>query len=399
MRNLFLTIFCILTLCACSREEGYTINGLLSGNAEGAKVTLISDTQETIDSATVSNGKFTLKGKIDAPGMHALIIDTNDPDAAEPDYRNKTCKVNFYLENSDITFEGNVDSLPTYYYNPERKGVAVIKGSASQDLYENFKASIKDISDQLSEIDNLYSTEYTMPELEGQDASARGIELVRQEYALRQQKDEATWRFIAENPASVVALDEASYIINGYQTAPTSAQIDSLLSILRPHWENTGRFDQLVANADIARSLAIGEPYIDLRLLNANGDTVRLSSLVPEGRFTMLEFWASWCGPCRGEIPHLAKVNSKYPDFKIISISVDSDDASWQKAMKEENMTWTQLRNPDGMDGDVRDRYNIYGVPTCLILDKSGRFYKSNMRGAYLDEFLDSAYNKSVDNK
>ena len=136
----------------------------------------------------------------------------------------------------------------------------------------------------------------------------------------------------------------------------------------------------------------IGEKYKDVEVLDRNGQTVRLSSLIPEGEYVMLEFWASWCGPCRAEIPHLRKVHEKYKDFAIVSISVDEKESEWQKALKEEKMDWTQGRMEGGIYGEAAQQYHIMSVPMCLILDKEGRFYKSNVRGAYLDAFLEDLY-------
>ena len=97
----------------------------------------------------------------------------------------------------------------------------------------------------------------------------------------------------------------------------------------------------------------------------------------------MLEFWASWCGPCRGEIPHLRHVYQDYKDkgFEIISISIDEKKTDWDKAMKEEKMVWKQLCDPNGFKGPVAQKYNITGVPTCILLDKEGRIFKTEMRG------------------
>lgn len=384
-----------IVLAGCAREEGYTINGTLAGDAEGARVSLMEEQPQgpvKIDSAVVADGRFVLKGKVDAPGLYSIIIDTNAPDAEQPDYRNKMFRTQFYLENSDITYEGDIATLPSYYYNPERTGKPVIKGSAPQSLWDEYRQSIKAVTDELSALDRQYTQEYLIPELDGNDATERGIEIVKREKVLGEQKKSALWDFIRKNSGSVVAFDEASYIINGYSAAPTSAEIDSLMDILGKDWEGTARYEALKSDATVARRLAIGEPYIDMMLLDAKGDTVALSDIVPEGKHVMLEFWASWCGPCRAEIPHLAKVHKKYPDFEIISISVDADDADWKKAMEEEGMVWTQLRSLNGMEGDIKDKYNIFGVPTCLVLDESGNFYKSNMRGAYLDEFLSETY-------
>lgn len=393
-------MLCALSLMACQEKkaEGFTLNGTLKGDAEGGRVMLLDEQvvpPVKLDSALVKDGKFTLTGKVDAPAMYSLVIDINEPDADQPDYRNKMFKVDFYLENSDMTFEGDVAALPSYYYNPERTdNKSVIKGSASQDLFNKLNASVKEASEELAKLSRQYSTEYIVPEMEGKDATERGIEIVKAQKAFSKQVKEATWKFIKENPSSVVALDQASYIINGYGATPTSTEIDELLALLEEPWAGTERLEELKKIAATTRKLAIGEPYMDIELLNAKGEKVMLSSLVPKGKYAMLEFWASWCGPCRSEIPHLVKVHNKYKDFEIISISVDAKENDWQKAMKEEGMVWTQLRNPDGLGGAVKEKYNILGVPTCLLLDKEGNFYRTNMRGAYLDEFLVETYGK-----
>lgn len=398
MKKVFLFLLCALCLLACQqkKEDGFTIQGTLNGDAEGGRVMLQSITDESVmlDSVVVKNGKFTLKGKVDAPGMYAMVIDINEPNAEEPDYHNKMFNVRFYLENSDMTFEGDIAKLPSYYYNPERSGEFVLKGSASQDLYNALNASISKPAKELEDWSRKYSEEYIIPEMEGKDATERGIEIVKAEKPLSKQVKDLKMKFIKENPASVVAFDEVFYIINGYSYTPTSAEIDELMAILEGPWAGTKQFEELKEIAATTKKLAIGEPYIDIELLNAKGEKVKLSSLVEKDKYVMLEFWASWCGPCRGEIPHLVKVHNKYKDFQIISISVDDKDSDWQKAMKEEGMVWTQLRNPDGLKGVVQEVYNITGVPTCILLDKEGNFYKTNMRGAYLDEFLVETYGK-----
>ena len=140
--------------------------------------------------------------------------------------------------------------------------------------------------------------------------------------------------------------------------------------------------------------MAVGTKYSDIELVNPDGKKVKLSEYVPEGKYVMLEFWASWCGPCRGEIPHLREVYKEYKDkgFEIVSISIDRKDQDWKKAMKEENMVWTQLNDPGEFEGPVTQVYNIMGVPTCILLDKEGHIFKTDMRGAQLDAVLEEIY-------
>lgn len=397
MRKLVLLLFSALLVLSCQqKKEGFTINGTLAGDAEGGRVVLESMDYPPVllDSAVVKDGKFTLEGKVDAPAMYSLVIDINEPDAEKPDFREKKFNVRFYLENSDITFEGDVSELPSYYYNPKRSGKFVMKGSATQELKSQLEASISEPAGHLRELSERYTKEYIIPEMDGKDVTEVGVEIVKAEKPYAKQIREAKWKFIKEHSSSAVAFDEASYIINGYTAPVTAAQIDELMNILAGSWAGTKRYEELQAVAEKTKKLAIGEPYIDAEFVNPKGEKVMLSSLIPKDKYVMLEFWASWCGPCRGEIPHLVKVHNKYKDFVIISISVDEKDKDWQKAMKEEGMVWHQLRNPEGLKGVVQEQYNITGVPTCILLDKEGKFYKTNMRGAYLDEFLVETYGK-----
>lgn len=398
MKKLLFLSLCILCIVACQqKQDGFTITGTLQGEAEGGKV-LLQNTNVyppvTLDSTLVKDGKFILKGKVDSPALYSIVIDINEPDAEQPDFRNKVLKADLYVENSDITFEGDVATLPAYYWNPDRNGKAVIKGSASQDLFEKFKEGSKDVRAKLGDVREQYSKEYIIPEMDGKDVTARGIEIVKQEKVLQKEMQDITLKFIKDNAASVVAFDQLTYEIAGIEVPYTVEQIDEMMSWVEGPWAGTKQLEDLKASAAKAKKMAIGQKFIDAEFVNPKGEKVMLSSLMPKDKYVMLEFWASWCGPCRGEIPHLVKVHNKYKDFEIISISIDEKDAEWQKAMKEEGMVWKQLRNPQGFKGVIQDEYNIQGVPTCIILDKEGRHYKTNMRGAYLDEFLLETYGK-----
>lgn len=174
----------------------------------------------------------------------------------------------------------------------------------------------------------------------------------------------------------------------------TVEEIDELIALVKKGWEGTLRYIEFVEMAEKAKKTALYSTYQDFELLTPEGNKVRLSSLVPQGQYCMLEFWASWCGPCRGEIPHLAKVNEKYKDsgFKIISISIDEKEHHWKKAMEQEKMIWAQLNDPNGFDGEIAKAYNILGIPFAILLDPDGRIVDFNMRGAKLDAALLDIY-------
>lgn len=397
MKKIFLVGMVAGLLASCqTKTDGYTIEGTLTGDAASGKAYLERSEYQAeptvVDSAMVENGSFTFSGKVERPGLYYVVIDLNKP-GEEPDYQNKMFRTMLYLENSDITYKGDVATLPGFYYAPERKSESPqITGSSVHDLFTKMNQEMKVFSDTLNVLSERYANEYLIPESEGKEVSAIGMEIAREEMKWKDKLHAFQLQFIKDHADSPVAMDQAMYYLSGMEFLPDVAEIDQLQALFEKYWAGTPELKLFEQAASAARPLAVEQKYKDIDVIDRNGKTVKLSSMIPENEYVMLEFWASWCGPCRGEIPHLRKIHDKYKDFAIVSISLDEKEKEWQKAMKEENMSWTQGRLDGGIYGEGAKTYNIQAIPMCLILDKEGRFYKTNMRGAYLDVFLDDLY-------
>ena len=129
----------------------------------------------------------------------------------------------------------------------------------------------------------------------------------------------------------------------------------------------------------------------DYKVKDTNGETTSLDNY--KGKVLLVVNTATGCG-FTPQYEGLQKLYDKYKDkgFEIISISIDEKKTDWDKAMKEEKMVWKQLCDPNGFNGPVAQKYNITGVPTCILLDKEGRIFKTEMRGAALDAVLQELY-------
>ncbi|MFD2554342.1 TlpA disulfide reductase family protein [Sphingobacterium tabacisoli] len=385
-----------LLLCSIATiaQEKYTITGNIEGNVEGNKVYLYkNDYAEDIkvDSAIIKKGVFKFTGAVPSPMYYRVIIDRTPN--GKVSYQKNWTSTHFYLENSPITITAHIDSMSTYYHNPKKKA-ATVQGSKTEDEYTAFKESLKEERAQMADLYKDYMEKYHLPTMDGIYNTEEGIRLTKAMEPVEKKIKSATFDFIRANPNSVVAYDQARMNFLGMFVELTVDQITELQHIIKKGWEGTERYTNFMELSERAKKMALYTRYQDFELVNPDGNKVSVSSLVPKGEYCMLEFWASWCGPCRGEIPHLVKINEKYKDsgFKIISISIDEKDEHWKKAMEEEKMTWTQLNDPNGFKGEITKAYNIQGIPFAILLDPEGRIVNFNMRGSKLDAALLDIY-------
>ena len=140
-----------------------------------------------------------------------------------------------------------------------------------------------------------------------------------------------------------------------------------------------------VVNAQVAN---IADPRLKIHLTTPNGDSLALSSL--KGKVVLLDFWASWCPPCRSGNKKLAKIYKKYnPEgFEIFGVSLDEDERDWKKAIEKDKISWLQVIDPRGQMATTAIDWNVYALPTSYLINKSGDVVGIGLEGKELEKAL-----------
>lgn len=131
-----------------------------------------------------------------------------------------------------------------------------------------------------------------------------------------------------------------------------------------------------------------GQAAIEIALPSINGDTIKLSSL--KGKIVLLDFWASWCAPCRVSNRNLVKIYSKYHDkgFEILGVSLDDEPAQWKRAVQRDRVTWLQVNEPGGWDARTAIAWDVMAIPTSYLIDREGRLIGMDLEGKELEKAL-----------
>jgi peroxiredoxin len=144
----------------------------------------------------------------------------------------------------------------------------------------------------------------------------------------------------------------------------------------------------LLASSQVKAQIKQGYAAPDIALPAVNGDTIRLSSL--KGKVVLLDFWASWCGPCRSSNKELTKLYPKYKakGFEIFAVSIDAGRNNWLKAIRQDKIDWLQVNDPGDWNAKIVAQWGLYGIPTSYLIDKDGKFIAMDLRGKDLEKAL-----------
>lgn len=366
------SVLCLLAI-ACKQEPAYRIEGEFAGAPQGTVVYFEQD------SAVIQDGKFIFQGKTEHPKLSSLRVKGVN-EYGMPGYKG----TQLWVENKDIKVECAYDALPDFYKYSDRMKIT---GSLLNDQYNQYRKQVAAVSSRDS-LWKIYQEVYLLPSFEwkGVDVQA-GMKVMKEMQKLSCQKRQLAEKFIAENPASPISLQLIGGLLHGqeYTLEEAGRMIQSLDTTLKALPAYATLTEAYKAYAPTAK----GQHYMDVTLRDKAGKEVKLSDYIIPGKYNMIEVWASWCSPCRAEIPHLRYVNEVLgKDFNIISISIDEKETAWQKAMQEEGMVWTQLNAPGGMKGEMCRKYGIDGIPYSLVLDGEGKIIAGEVRGAGLDLLL-----------
>lgn len=364
MKKLLVTMMCLAGALTGSAQISYTINGKVTPAREGKKVYLgviSSGGVSAVDSATVKNNVFTIKGKAEKemPGFFCVGF---------KDAKNAI----LYLEN------GSVASV-----EETNKGMKVTNGSATDKALEAFETAFQPVAKEQGEFMKGYRE--LMKNNKGELPKAQ------------EDSVDAAWDQISKKAHDVV-IAQINNSLNTYAPAFMLFQYGSLLNSAEKNeiLSKQGPFNNTLIAKSIKKQLAIeaqtseGKPFVDFTMNDVNGKAHKLSEYVGKGKYVLLDFWASWCGPCRQEMPNVKKVYEQYKDkgFDIVGISLDNSKAAWQKGIADLGITWHQLSDLKGWKNEGAAKYAVRAIPATFLVDPKGKIIAKDLRGEDLSKKL-----------
>lgn len=352
MRKLLLSIVAAsMTFAACNAQSGYKVTGTVEGMPDGKAIiaTVNGSTLDTLAKADVKNGSFEFTGNVSEPtGAYIMVIGQRGA-------------IPFMLENANITISAGQAGL-------------TVTGSEGQKIYDQFMAINATAQQEAMKLQQ---------EFQAANGDQAKIQAIQEAYAkLMTDVQAKETELIKANPDSYVS----AFVIASGMGQMEYEQLKERYNLLGEKAKAGAQGKAIAAQIAKLESTAIGQIAPNFTITTPEGESISLYDI--KGKVKLIDFWASWCGPCRGENPHVVEIYKEYhpKGLEIFGVSLDNNKEAWVKAIADDGLVWKHGSDLKGWQSAPAQLYSVTGIPHTVLLDENNKIIAKNLRGDELKQ-------------